>query len=371
MVVYNFHVQAGNDAVALASEGRGKLPEQRSLAAEQSLLSAYRAAHAGLDEAQLLAALGATIGRQVAPSFLAEVYTALKSSSLLVLIGRQGRGKVALVRSLAAALLGPESPQLVQIAGDDWTDSTGNRNYFRSVHGYFGLVRVHDALRDATLEANRGRLYIILISSLYPQDLQHYIEHVLTESLPPPHNALDQAVPGNNCQRRLLIPPNVLVVATINLDDDPDYSPDCLPVAATCIDVDSSPPLPTVFTRPALLPPPGYQRMLMKNAIRDPQLAEQRLVELLGPHTLRQIGPSWELAGQLRRRRLQLDEDMRRAIITFVANSFTGDGRGLFDPHNRRRNAQLAFDLQVWRRLDPARRGQGLGSPTYTHKMKE
>lgn len=363
MVVYNFHVQAGNDAVALASEGRGKLLEPQSLAAEQSLLSAYRAAHAGLDEPQLLSALTATTGRQIVPSFLSEVYISLKSSPLLVLIGRQGRGKVALIRSLAAALLGPESPQLVLIAGDDWTDSTGNRNYFRSVHGYFGLVRIHDALREAALDANRGRLYIILISSLYPQDLQHYIDHALTEPPPPPANGLDLDAPDLNRRRRLVLPANVLVVATINLDDDPDYSPDCLPIAANCIDVDSSPPLPTTFSRPTLPPPPGYQRLLMQSAIRDPLLAEQRLTELLGLRAFRHLGPSSELAGQLRRRQIRLDDDLRHEIVTFVANSFAGDGRGLFDPHDRRRNAQLAFDLQVWRRLDPARHGRTCGSP--------
>jgi hypothetical protein len=362
MVAYNFHVQAGNDAVALASEGRGKLPEQQpSLAAEQSFVTAYRAAHTGLNESQLLAALGATIGRQIVPSFLAEVYTALKSSPLLVLIGRQGRGKVALVRSLAAALLGPESSQLVLIAGDDWTGSTGNRNYFRSVHGYFGLVRIHDALREAMWEANRGRLYIVLLSSLYPQDLQHYVEHALTEPVPLPDNGLDMAAIALDRRRRLALPPNVLVVATINLDDDPDYNPDCLPIEATCIDVDSSPPLPTSCIRPSLPPLPGYQRLLMQSAIRDPLPAEQRLVELLGPRA-RKLGPSRELAEQLRRRQLRLDDDLRREILKFAANSFADDGQGFFDQHDRWRNAQLAFDLQVWRRLDPARRGQFIGN---------
>lgn len=354
MVVYNFHAQAGNDAVALASEGRGKLPVQRFPAARQTFVTSYHAASAAAGELQLLASIGAVLGAAIVPSFLTEVYTALKSSPLLVLIGRQGRGKVALVRSLAAALLGPDNPQLVLIAGDDWTDSTGNSSYFRSVHGYFGLVRIHEALHEATLEANRGKLYIVLLSSLYPQDLQHYIDHILTEpSAPPPADVGDETAPMLQSPR-LEIPPNVLVVATINLDDDPDYSPELLPLEACSIDVDSSPPLPTTIVRPAMPPPVGYQRVLMHAAVRDPVLVEQRLISLLGRPALRRLGPSPELAAQLRRRHMCLDDGLRREILKFVANSFAANGQGLFDPSDRCRNAQLAFDLQVWRRLDPA-----------------
>jgi hypothetical protein len=95
----------------------------------------------------------------------------------------------------------------------------------------------------------------------------------------------------------------------------------------------------------------GFQRIMLANAVRDAASARDRLDAILGRRELRRLGPSPELAAGLWRISTPLGSRLLDDVLVFVANSFDGEGRGLFDPEQAVRNAQLAFDCQLAQRI--------------------
>jgi hypothetical protein len=72
---------------------------------------------------------------------------------------------------------------------------------------------------------------------------------------------------------------------------------------------------------------------------------------VLDPEQLSRLRSSPELARLLWRGGLALTGQALHELTLYIANSFDEHGRGLFDPCDPQRNAQVAFDAQVVQRV--------------------
>ncbi|NTW01437.1 MAG: hypothetical protein HGA19_09015, partial [Oscillochloris sp.] len=287
------------------------------------------------------AALGGAFPRPLITSY----YVSLKTNPFVVLTGREGAGKAALVSGFAAALVGTESEQFVTIGSNSWAQHSGQSSYYRSVHERLGSLHFLETLQDAASPANLGKLYLVLLRGLTLGELEHYFNDLLKIDA---DGVRRLALPGLAPAQRPILPPNIFITATLNVPRAVTATEREVLRSAGQIafDTTSHPPVPLPIIPP---PPVGLQRIMLGSACHDPADARERLAAILGKRDLRRLGPSAALA-----RRLpdsgQIVRQLVDTIIAYVANSFDGNGRGLFDPNDARRNAQIAYDDQVMQR---------------------
>jgi hypothetical protein len=281
-----------------------------------------------------------------------EYYVSLKTNPFVILAGPEGSGKNAFVQQFAEALVGPESLQFACIPGvAHWAERTGEHQYFNQLHERFGSWRFLELLQDAAAPANEGKLYLACFSRLRPDELEYYFNDLL-QVLPNGEKRL--RLPGIPPEEYPIVPPNLLMTATIDAERWEYRLSDDVLRHAGLIAFRSNPVYASASIQaPALrrTPPVGYQRFWLRAALRCVADPPAHLARALGPDEIRQLRCSPDLEHLLRRAGIDLSIQPYEALTAYVANSFDESGRGLFEPYDQRRNAQLALDAQVVQRV--------------------
>lgn len=342
MIAYSFQA-AGKGAGGRANEGRGKLERP----APASVGPTYRAQLAAGGEQQLIAHLTASLGPSFPRTFLVAYYVSLKTNPFVVLTGREGAGKAALAGGFAAAVVGAESGQFVTIGSDSWARRGSQSTYYRDIHERFGVSQLIETLQEAAAPENGGKVFLMLLKGLTLDELHTYTNRLLHVG---PHGERRLALSGVPVDEQPLVPPNCFITATLHL-----------PKVSTPLDqqvlrhagqIEFSPALHADARVPVLPPPPvGLQRVMLAATAHDPRQARARLAAILGRRGLRALGPSPEVARSLLEGGAALGRELREDTLAYVANSFDGEGQGLFDPTDPARNARIAFDAQLVQRL--------------------
>lgn len=347
MIAYNFRTP-GNGAGGGADEGRRELAHPTPASAYAAARLTYRAHHAPAGERAVLDHLHAALDAHFPRSLITSYYVSLKTNPFVVLTGREGTGKAAFVHGFANALLGAESGQFVAIGSARWAQRSGERSYYLGLHERFGSLQFLETLQEAAAPEHAGKLYMLMLRGLSIEELHHYFQELLRIG---PGGEQLLALPGVPAERHPVLPPNILITATLHL---PRLSTKADEQALRNVAQIEFPPdlrAPAVTPAATITPPVGFQRAMLASAVRDPELARARLEAALGRRELRRLGPSPELAAALWRMGMPLGSRLLDDVLVFVANSFDGYGRGLFDPERSTRNAQLAFDCQLAQRL--------------------
>lgn len=351
-----FRETAAEDAGGMASAGHGKL----ALVANERWASPLgrticREAQAPpIGEQGLLnhiLEVAQASGYAFPRALIVNYYVSLKTNPFVILTGAEGRGKTELARMFAEALVGSDSPQytLIPSAGA-WPGGTGQDSYYRLLHERFSSWRFLDLLQEAALPSNCDKVYLICFDALHPDELEYYFATLLRIA---PSGEKRLNLPGFPPDRQPIIPSNVYITATVNTADRRDGLSRNVLCHAGLIEFRApqwAPSQPVLRARP-LVPPSGFQRIWLGSSLHDLGLARARLAATLGNDAYGRLRCSPGLAQLLWRAGLVLTKDTLQEIETYVANSFDLTGRGLFDPANAQRNAQIAYDSQVVQRF--------------------
>jgi hypothetical protein len=342
MIAYTFRA-GGNDAAGKANAGQGK-SVYTPATVYAPIHHGYRLARARAGEQELLTHLCGALGGVFPRPLLTSYYVSLKTNPFVVLTGREGGGKAALAAGFAAALVGTASEQFITIGSNSWAQNSGESSYYRGVHERLGSLHFLEMLQEAASPANLGKLYLVLLRGLTLGELGHYFSDLLQIDA---CGVKRLALPGLAPDQRPTLPQNLLITATLHAPRAVTAHDQDVLGSAGQIALDAAhdpPPLPA-----APPPPVGLQRIMLASACHNPADARDRLAGILGRRELRRLGPSAALS-----RRLPdsgpIVRQLADTIIAYVANSFDGEGRGLFDPADPRRNAQIAYDDQVTQR---------------------
>jgi len=343
MIAYNFRA-GGNGAASQAGAGQEK-SAYTPATAYTSIRHSYRIAQARVGEQELLGHVCDTLGSGFPRSLITSYYVSLKTNPFVVLTGREGAGKATLAAGFASTIVGPESEQFVTIGSNSWAQHSGESSYYCSVHERLGSLHFLETLQDAASPANLGKLYLVLLRGLTLAELGHYFNDLLEIDA---GGVRRLALPGLAPAQCPVLPPNIFITATLHVPRSVTEQEREVLRSAGQIDFDAGAhdlgPLPTPTP-----PPVGLQRIMLGSACHHPADARDRLAAILGSRELRRLGPSAAIA-----RRLpdsgEVIRQLADTIIAYVANSFDGDGHGLFDPDDARRNAQIAYDDQVVQR---------------------
>jgi hypothetical protein len=351
-----FHGAVGDVAGGPADAGWGKLALAPNEYAGPPLLrlacrdSQGRAA----GEREMLARISDTVTRAgygFSPTLVVTYYVSLKTNPFVVLTGAEGRGKSEFVRLFAEALVGRDSPQYALIAGSPVLPlDAGAARYYRSLQERFSSLRFLELLREAASPGNAGRLYLVCFDALHPSELDYYFASLLRVT---PEGETQLNLPGFSHDRLPVVPPNVYITATVNVAEQSYTLSRAVLRHAGLIEFRApTGPRPVAERWAWALPPPvGYQRLWLRAVALDVAAARARLAAILGAREFSQLRPSFGLAQLLWRAGEVLLRPALNELEIFVANSFDEYGYGLFDPHDRQRNAQMAFDAQVVQRV--------------------
>ncbi len=336
-----------NGAAEWAEEGQGNaaLPVLPDVGVRQSC----RDTAAPLTEHHVLAHLAQTLhaaGVSLPPARMIDAYISFKSNPFVVLTGAQGHGKTEFMDLFAASLLGDGSPQYARISGGaGWHGATGEDDYYRHLKERFDTIRFLEVLQEAADPASLGKLYIVCFDGLLPSELDFYFTRMLRIT---PHGEKRLILPGLADDAQPVIPANVLITATVDRNVWEALSPDVARYAGTM--EFATPALTSPILAPPCIPAVGTQRLWLRHAIHNAHTAKQRLITLLGSDALARLRSSNALGKLLWRSGTVLLQRHLRDQLIYVANSFDAAGNGLFDRHDRMRNAQIAFDAQVVQR---------------------
>ena len=304
--------------------------------------------HATIDEHGLLDHVLATVRAQVGDlprQLVVDYYVSLKANRFVVLTGPERCGKTAFAAAVAAALVGPNTPQYAHVAGSDWTSRTGDPADYAQLHAQYSALRLLDTIHAAAQPTSEGRLFVLSMARLQPDELTYYLAGLLRVQ----ERETRLNLPGFPPDQQPLVPPNVLITATVNTSDwGRRLHPAALRHAGL---IAYRPPKdPMTSAVPPAPPPPGYQRLWLRWALRG-LAARERLTAVLPPDTLSRLPPAPALARLLWRAGLTLGGRAFAEMETYAANSFAADGRGLFDPHDPIRNARIAVEAQITQRV--------------------
>lgn len=340
----------GAVAGGAASEGRRKAP-QYGLRPPLLRLSSRDNQDAAFGEQELIrrmAALARASGLPFSRTLLVAYYVSLKTHPFVVLTGVEGAGKTELVTLFAETLLGHGSPQYALINGDSsWLKATGNQRSFRSLFDHFTSLRFLELLQEAADPGSVGKVFIVCFDGMHPAEVNYYFTTLLSVD---EEGRTRLSLPGIPADERPIVPSNVSITATVNtaegvgvLHTDVLRRAGVIAFRAGRVD--------RAVWRPLAPAPVGVQRLWLRVSRRDAAAAREHLLQIIGATQWSRMGCSEPLASALRRAGMALTQRLRQEVMLYVANSFDAEGRGLFDPDDTLRNAQIAFDHQVAQRL--------------------
>jgi energy-coupling factor transporter ATP-binding protein EcfA2 len=346
----HFPVPIGIVAGGVASEGQRKASQYglRPPLLRLSSRDNWDAACGEQELIQRMVALARAAGLPFSRTLIVTCYVSLKTNPFVLLTGIEGAGKTELVTLFAEALLGHGSPQFALINGDSsWLTATGDHHSFRSLFDRFTSLRFLELLQEAADPGSAGKAFIVCFSGLLPEEVNYYFTTLLSVD---EEGRKRLQLPGIPEEDRPVVPPNVSITATV-------HTAECAGVLHTDVLRQAGViafrvgRVNNVMWRPLAPPPVGLQRLWLRVGQRDPLVARDHLLRIIGATQWNRMGCSEPLASALRRAGIALTPRLRQDVMRYVANSFDEEGRGLFDPDDALRNAQIAFDSQVAQRL--------------------
>ncbi len=268
----------------------------------------------------------------IAREFLLHYYISAKSWPLVLLIGRPGVGKRHLFKLLAEGIGGCTDGHIRLLpAQHPWQGQTGSSRYFDTIQGRFNTMAFLDLLAEASIPGNEGQTYFLALDQSTPEELSAYMDLYLTshrEDVEPPP-----------------LPPNLYLTAILSTTSGVW----CLPLALlTRVGiVEVSVPLGEEPPSDHHCPPVGWQRLFLRDSVRDPEQAHRRLQRLgLLREFYRLLAPLQASLGA------EMSAAMEQGLLVYATNSFTAGGHGLL-AREQRANLRQAIDLQLAQWLLP------------------
>ncbi len=342
-------------APLLAPASGVQVREPKAAYASVPLLLTETRLLAGLEEYAL--GLGFTF-----PAYrLRSYYVALKTKPFAILSGVSGTGKTRLAELFAEAMTGPAPKQFRLIpVRPDWNDGTALFGYQNVLANRYVSTPFLDIIRAAGLPENRRKTFFVCLDEMNLARVEHYLADYLSALESRGHRIpLHESIPD------LILPPNVFVTGTVNVDETTHgFSRKVLDRANT-LDFDEPPALAhlgpskgQVRLEEDTATPAQRQALFLASRVASVSKARERLAQIDGNFPGRALSVLQAVNDPLYAYRLHFAYRVRDDILTFLANSFdaeTNTGLLTSDPQE---NFTQGLDLQILQKVLPKLHGQ-------------
>lgn len=292
-------------------------------------------------ETELIDGLAAAItqaGLQADRTDVANFYVALKHRPLAILAGPSETGKAALVECLANFLTGSNNLQRQVVPGHAWYAGGSPSNTFLvGMHARMITEKLLSVIEEASQPENAQQVFIMGLTHISPAELLSFFTEIAYQIQ---HKQLVR-IGDVHLAEPVLFPPNLLLIGTFDTKGFDWWEQDLLN-GATVIEW----PAETVALQ--AVAPRDSQNLgfeFMRSNLRDSRMAYKKLLSLVaGIKQPLQI--VMLLRSVFRTHGLELPPDLLNEVILYLANAWSAQGNGLFDPVTSR-NLGIAFDLAL------------------------
>ena len=295
---------------------------------------------------------------------LRSYYIALKTKPFAILSGVSGTGKTRMAELFAEAMTGPAPKQFRLIpVRPDWNDGTALFGYQNVLASRYQSTPFLDIVRAAGQPENRRKAFFVCLDEMNLARVEHYLADYLSALESRAHRVpLHEGVPD------LILPPNVFVTGTVNVDETTHgFSRKVLDRANT-FDFDEPPALHEVQALPkghatvdqdTAASAARRQALFLGSRVAGVGKARERLSQISPEFPSRALAALHAINEPLYARRLHFAYRVRDDVLMFLANSFdaeTNTGLLVNDPDD---NFRLGLDLQILQKVLPKLHGQG------------
>jgi energy-coupling factor transporter ATP-binding protein EcfA2 len=158
----------------------------------------------------------------VFPESLVKNYLlSIRTKPFVLLTGMSGGGKTALTRLIAAAL---DEPHCVIAVKPNWTDSHDLLGFYNPITGQYvreqTLTFILRAVSEYAARGDQARQYHLCLDEMNLSRVEYYFAEILSAmELPDRAVYLHSAPEIDGIPGTLVLPPNLVVVGTVNIDE--------------------------------------------------------------------------------------------------------------------------------------------------------
>jgi hypothetical protein len=283
-------------------------------------------------------------GLDVDPAWIVNCYVGLKSRPLTILAGPQCSAQELLVATLTRMLAHDAWRNQMMLGHAWWAEGTGNAALFTEAQERLNSSKILALIEQASLPENSNHLYIGWLKRIGPAELAGFFSELAFQLQ---HKRL-MRLPSFHLTEAIAWPPNFSLIGTI----------DTLPVGWSDGHLLSEtmiipwPPgevRPPASRRPVAPIIPAAEQLFLCSSIRTEEAAFDKLHRLHGWRPQR-MWPLVVVEDQLRRHQAMLPDCALGEAMIYVANAWSLDGEGLFDPLPAR-NLTIALDFAITQSL--------------------
>lgn len=293
----------------------------------------------------------AEVGIDTYRNDLVNIYVSLKSKPLLILAGPQNQGKVALLNTLATSLTGGNDLQFQNLIGHPWWASNiPDVAFYVEIQHRLNIDRLLEMIEEAWQPQNAQKVYIACLNRISPGELLLFFREIAFQLQ---HDEIIR-LGDVHLSEPVPYPPNLFIVGTMNTDRFDFWEADLLR-KATIIhcspEIEHIAPHPFHCTNEA-----SEQANFLDSSIRNKEDACRRLCAILGEYRTtghkEPLLPLFHIENLFNQFQVQLPPDWLEGVLVYLANSWTGEGEGLFD-FSPWRNLTLAMDFAIAQSILP------------------
>jgi energy-coupling factor transporter ATP-binding protein EcfA2 len=271
---------------------------------------------------------------------LVNLFVTLKSKHLVILVGRKGSGKIALLESLARILTTSNPVNCQKLIGHAWwAERSDNLAYFMQVQTRFNTWKILALMREANLSENWEQALIILMTRISPAEVNGYfsqmafqLQHQRVMRLPCAH--LASPIP---------YPDNLFMLATMDAIRFDWFDENILSEVAIVHWHERELTFSPGFTLVSQMAASDTE--FLSSCIRDEQEARLKLQRLIG-WQMEISHPLLEVENLLMNYGVKLPTSTMGDVNVYLANAWSKEGNGLFT-QSPAHNMNIALDLAI------------------------
>lgn len=262
-----------------------------------------------------------------APADIISVYVALKSKPFLILTGRAGSGKLALLSSLNHVLSGSTLLQCQAMKGHVWSAShQGSGTLLAEAQARMNSLKIHNLVEEASLPARQEDVFIGCMERISPAEMCVLFADAAFQV----ERGYLMQLPYLHLIEPLRFTPNILLVAS--MDTERLTPPDSELLSMMAIIEWRGTKRSADRLQLPIEPDSSNGKLFLRSSLRKEEEARRKLSAILGEPVCRI--PFLDYGAGVNE--VTLPSAAIRGIEIYLANAWSEDGIGLFDLDHRR-----------------------------------
>jgi energy-coupling factor transporter ATP-binding protein EcfA2 len=269
---------------------------------------------------------------------VANFYVALKHRRMVVLAGRAGIGKATLVKCLAGILAGASDFHQQVLAGHAWYAgrSTVNSNFI-SMHTSLITEKFLSIVEEALQPENAQQVFVVGLTHITPAELRSFFTEVAFQIQ---HYQI-MHIGDTHLSAPVPFPSNLLLIGTLDTTDFDCWDEDLLS-GATVIEWQADVTVPRCADAGELQ---DIHREFLRFSLRNSEKACEKLLSVVAG-TKQPLKAVMLVQNVLQSHRLGFSPALLDEVVIYLANAWSVQGNGLFNP-SLSRNLAIASDLAL------------------------